>query len=474
MTEACLHHLCEGKVVVYKRAGSRTNCWYVRVKLDHNNKWKKFSAKTEDLDKAKEFAITQFHVRQELGKVNYDIDAKRFSYVADYVIKELQADINAGVGKATYVDYIRAIKKFKEFFGKRLVTNINYQDLLDFDAERTRKLGHKAKQSTINLSNTALLRVFNTAIKKGWMHQSQVVTLKNDGKKGERRPYFELHEYQKLYRFMRHYVKLTTKDSPQGGVKELTIMIRELLRDYVLFLANTGLRHGTETKNLKWRHISEQVINGEKYVVIKLQKGKTGKRTIVCRHTVRRYLDRIKSRFPHLAERTLNQMLDVDEPVFRLRDGTAPKDWHGAFRIMLEKAGLLCDVNGCRRSLYSLRHTYATFQILYSKIDLHTLAKNMGTSIAMLERHYSHLEVLHRAEILAGRPERVRSARRAESKEPVAQKATDIVFVDSDIEQAAAAVKKAQEAISRIAEPKSSSLEEDQSPVETVKSRELP
>ena len=29
----------------------------------------------------------------------------------------------------------------------------------------------------------------------------------------------------------------------------------------------------------------------------------------------------------------------------------------------------------------------------------------MGTSIAMLERHYSHLEVLHRAEALAGKAE---------------------------------------------------------------------
>jgi integrase len=96
-------------------------------------------------------------------------------------------------------------------------------------------------------------------------------------------------------------------------------------------------------------------------------------------------------------------MLDVDEPVFRCRDGSVPKDFHGAFRIMLDKAELLNDVNGARRSLYCLRHTYATFQIIYNKLDLHTIAKNMGTSIAMLERHYSHLEVLHRAEALAGR-----------------------------------------------------------------------
>jgi integrase len=157
----------------------------------------------------------------------------------------------------------------------------------------------------------------------------------------------------------------------------------------VLFLANTGLRHGTETKNLKWKHISETTINGEKYILIKLEKGKTGKRTIVCRHSVRKYLVRIKDRFPHLKERQLGQMLDIDEPVFRCRDGSIPKDYHGAFRIMLEKAKLLNDVNGSRRSLYSLRHTYATFR-LQEGVNHYILARNMGTSVKMLEQHYGH------------------------------------------------------------------------------------
>ena len=94
---------------------------------------------------------------------------------------------------------------------------------------------------------------------------------------------------------------------------------------------------------------------------------------------------------------------------------------------MLKNAELLDDVNGSRRSLYSLRHTYATFQILYSKIDLQTLAKNMGTSIAMLERHYTHLEVIHKAELLAGRAE---GKGKAESK---AAKNTEILLVDGDI-----------------------------------------
>ncbi len=428
MTETNFHYVCEGAVVLYKRE-SKTNCWYARFKNPRNNKWKKFSTKTENLEAAKEYAKTQYFVRQELLKNNIEIDTKRFAFVADYVVKELEDTLRAGTGKKTYLDYIRAIKRWKEFFGSKYIGNITYRDLLDYDAQRTKTLGNKAKQSTINLANVALKRVFDTAIERGWMHQSQAVLLKNDGRKGERRPYFELHEYQKLYRFLRNYVKLTTKDSPQGGVKGQTIMIRELLRDYVLFLANTGLRHGTETKNLKWKHISEKVINGEKYIVIQLQKGKTGKRTIVCRHSVRRYLDRIKDRFPHLKNRGLNEMLDIDEPVFRCRDGSVPKDWHGAFKNMLEKAELLNDVNGSRRSLYSLRHSYATYQILYGKIDLHTLAKNMGTSIAMLERHYSHLEVLHRADALAGRADNRQRAKR------VVRPQTQIIVLDDEAEK---------------------------------------
>lgn len=52
------------------------------------------------------------------------------------------------------------------------------------------------------------------------------------------------------------------------------------------------------------------------------------------------------------------------------------------------------------RSLYSLRHTYATFA-LTEGIDIHTLARQMGASIAMIERHYSKITPLISAEKLA-------------------------------------------------------------------------
>jgi len=89
-------------------------------------KWKKFSTKENNLEKAKLVAQRQFYVRSELISNNIDIDSKRFSYVVDYVVRQLQADIDEGTGKKNFEDYIRVIKRFKEFFGAKYIENITY------------------------------------------------------------------------------------------------------------------------------------------------------------------------------------------------------------------------------------------------------------------------------------------------------------------------------------------------------------
>jgi integrase len=52
-----------------------------------------------------------------------------------------------------------------------------------------------------------------------------------------------------------------------------------------------------------------------------------------------------------------------------------------------------CDVEfdreGNKRTIYSLRHTYTTFR-LYEGVDHYALAKNMGTSVEMIEKFYGH------------------------------------------------------------------------------------
>jgi len=69
--------------------------------------------------------------------------------------------------------------------------------------------------------------------------------------------------------------------------------------------------------------------------------------------------------------------------------------WH-LLAIRLTCAAPLGDL-----TLYSLRHTYATLELLNNRTDIHTLAKQMGNSAAMIERHYSKLTATMAAERLA-------------------------------------------------------------------------
>ena len=116
--------------------------------------------------------------------------------------------------------------------------------------------------------------------------------MKNKGAKGTPREAFSLSEYNSLTSFMPTWAK--------KGHMEKTVQMRELLRDYVLILANTGMRHGTEALNLKWRDVEWITKDGQRYIQFTIN-GKTGKRTLIARHNTEDYLRRIQTRFADLA-----------------------------------------------------------------------------------------------------------------------------------------------------------------------------
>ena len=375
-------HFREGNVVLYTR--ERSKRYQARIKLA-NNKWKRISTGESDLEKASQIACEKYDEIKFKVKNKIALDTRRFKDVARLAISEMQTELDAGFGKKSFVDYISALKNyFIPYFQNIHIDSIDYKKLKEFDDWRTQKVGRELKHSTLNNHNSAFKRVFKVAVERDWIHSLQIPELKNKGAKGERRPYFTLDEYQKLYRFMRKWCKDTNRQD--------SLEMRELLRDYVLILVNTGMRPGTETYNLRWKQIEEFESNDVKFLRFWVN-GKTGKRELIARHNVRRYLDRIKSRFEETKD---------DDYVFRLRSGKRTYSMNATFEICLIKSGLLKDRHGSVRTLYSLRHTYATFQI-FNGVDYHTLSKNLGTSIGMLEKHYSHLTPTLGANKLAGK-----------------------------------------------------------------------
>jgi integrase len=91
----------------------------------------------------------------------------------------------------------------------------------------------------------------------------------------------------------------------------------------------------------------------------------------------------------------------VPHLLFRHSDGHQPHSLVGTFRKFMRDSGLLKNTQGQNRTLYSIRHTYATLALLEGAADIHTLSKQMGNSAAMIERHYSKLTATMAAERLA-------------------------------------------------------------------------
>ena len=165
------------------------------------------------------------------------------------------------------------------------------------------------------------------------------------------------------------------------------------------------MRHGTEALNLRWKHVTLFEEKDLQYLEMSVS-GKTGRRDIICRSGTVNYLKRIHERcddIKHIPfETLLKQRLDL--PVFRLPDGTVSHNIHQTFRAFLAETGLItCPRTGQNRTLYSLRHTYATFALLNDGMDIHALAVQMGTSIGMIERHYSHLTPRLKKDMLTGK-----------------------------------------------------------------------
>ena len=87
----------------------------------------------------------------------------------------------------------------------------------------------------------------------------------------------------------------------------------------------------------------------------------------------------------------------------RSRDETQPKRLDGTFKKFLIDAELLVGSESKDRTLYSFRHFYASQELLREPpITIYLLAKQMGTSVKMIEHHYGHMEAYQKADRLSG------------------------------------------------------------------------
>jgi len=383
--------LLEGKLILFQRPNSLN--WQCRFKLA-NGQWHAASTATDDLDRAQTHAIAIYEtVKAKIGS-GLSPTSKTFKQVAmDEIANMAQAMANK-TGKRTYRDYIFAINKYLiPFFGKYEIGSITRELIADFESWRISQLGRDPMASTKRNHASAYVRVINLARDRGYIgHNQSVPMLDSKGKRSQPRPAFTEQEIGELLSYTQTWQKSSYTDR--------TAHMRTLCSYYIEFLVNTGVRHGTEALPLRWRHLQWHWVGNKKYLRIWVS-GKTGPRYLIAKNQVINVFEKI-IKWQRLPYSSLSAAIEAksDQLIFKLPTGKPISNMENIFRNLMVRSHLRRDGSGQNRTLYSLRHTYATLA-LAKGVDIHTLARQMGTSVGMIERHYSKLTPMMNAERLA-------------------------------------------------------------------------
>ena len=371
--------------------------WQVHYKLENVKTWFRRSTDSTDIKEATKIAERLWMKATFDHEEGRPITSKKFKNVSDIVLRRLQDEIEAGTAKPSARDYVSAIKLYLvPFYGNYNIDGVKPAVISEFHTWRRNKVGRELSGSAQNNHNAALNLIFDEAVERGYMTAYERPQLKNTGSDSDRRAEFNQEELETLMASVPKFIS--------DGRTLRTRMIRELLTIYVPFMAATGMRPGTEAEFLEWRHIDVEIRDGQPVLHFRLQKGKRGPRNFVAHNSCWLLLERLRQLSPDLSGMTLEAVLKKRVPklLFRLSDGSVPDNWNKPFRQWLEDTQLLnCAVTNKERSLYSLRHYYATQRLLES-IPIHDLAEQMGTSVLMITKHYSHLTPLMKAKQFAG------------------------------------------------------------------------
>jgi integrase len=225
-------------------------------------------------------------------------------------------------------------------------------------------------RSTLQSESVALRQVLKTANRYGWLaHLPDTSNPYKTSGKISHRAWFSPDEYKRLYEATRARVK----NPKNSRWKEAC----ENLHDYVLFMANTGLRPD-EAARLEFRDVAivTDEATGERILEIDVR----GKRGVgYCKSMTGAVLP-----FQRLARRNRTKPTD--------RVFGKSKSQRELLNAILHELELKFDRDGNRRTAYSLRHTYICLRLMEGA-DIYQVAKNCRTSVEMIEKYYaSHIK----------------------------------------------------------------------------------
>lgn len=327
-------------------------------------------------------------------------------YLIPYFQDELKNIKVSALTDADFDDYFKWRNEYwKTGIGKKHLENAAKRKN-NHDNQRHSKLGNVAVNpayKSLQMEQSLIKQIFYWAHRRDMVDRLPYVKapkpadLKN--KEKSRRPSFEQDEWMTLVKYMRDWVKdetyqkqpkrnhrfISDSDKKPTRVHKLHRFQREMCRHYVLFMGQTGLRPN-EARQMLWRDMKYNERANRWYVQVR-ETTKTGERAVYGHQNWVETLNRL---------RTISPFNKEDDLVFVTHKGTPPTFFGKTFKKILTDLDMLKDSYGRDRTIYSLRHFFATMRLRNGEMTMEQLADAMGSSIVQIYKHYRH-ENVHKA-----------------------------------------------------------------------------
>ncbi len=220
-----------------------TTIWQVYIKLNDEKPVRK-SLKTDDQAEATQLAwkaYTDATERQIKGQPLRRVTFKRL--VDDYLLS-----MGRKPARQYHKDTIK--RHFAPYFSTHVLdfSQVSDSDIVDYMQWRRQKSvdqGRTLTDKTLNRENIVLRQIIKHAVKRGYFSKDQAPVIESLKEQPNRRPNFTREDYKTLWQTARKRIAETAKTD----LKEQ----RRLLYDFIIFMANTGIRP-SEAKQLRWRH----------------------------------------------------------------------------------------------------------------------------------------------------------------------------------------------------------------------------
>ena len=410
--------LFEGELIVFKRANSPM--WYMRVYVKKESKHYQKSCKTKSKYDAIDFAKRQYkELQQKVAK-----DEKVFTITLGEALqaydKQEQERVNRGLIGATwkYQKEVYMRTTFAKYFD--VSTQVNQISERQIEEYVNQRMDILKRKTTLKQEIGILKHFWRTyLVKNGFVYQVPLFPefRIRRGDSAKREDTFTLKEYEKLYKFLREWVKEKNVSNVRIAVagyanrsgsekkmvdweRKMECHRRVMMRELILICANTGIRVPKEITSLTWGDIKvrKEVATGryntkknveELIALINIGSNqKTGMRVVTG--VAGRYFQRLKQYYRDTFDYNPTDKDFVFMDMLGRNQGKV-FERHSFYRLWKELM-FSAKLNRIEFSPYSLRGFYITQSIL-NGIDLLLIAKNCGNSLNTIMKHYEFIKM---------------------------------------------------------------------------------